>query len=487
MMQIVPLKIQKETSSEKEDYLKTRCSKFEKALKVGAPDRDASQDESKKQECLRHLLLLAEGRLADFSLTSPEDSDALANAQSLKEKVDAVFPLVDGEALIEEQTGQAGNTIYVKQVTNLSTIYFTDDSPVSVPEGVGAAESPVPAAGAASDNAKEEAEALQKVAKTVVDIGKGLSKIVPAPYGTVLSGVFEGFSAYLSMTTSSQSSQDTEKMIQRIGELVGKITWGNSVKQTIKEQAGVVYGVIDGLNDHYGPLKKESKTDDTRKELVDNYLTPYLLKLDTVINTLSQSDFDVASLPEYCLAAGAYFCVLQELAVLDADHQNDPFQSPRCKELKDVKAPRFIKYVNDTYDKIIKKAKDSVSSTTELKYDLRLFRSCLSCPNHETARVEKKWKEVEGIGTLPVGTDYYGAWYYDNGTFGSSPDGFIFCTCHSTWAWETCSKARDIWISKKQQELVDQIESEMGSLKKLANEEWSKLKTRPLYGSDRMS
>lgn len=482
MIQVVPLQIHKETSSEKEAYLQARGSKFERMLRAAAPDRDASQDERNKQAYLRHLRLLAESGIAGFSLVALEDSAALASAQSFKEKVDAIFPLIDGETLIEEQVGEAANRIYVKQVTNLSTICFTDPSLALAPEVAGAAEPPAPAAGAVADNAQEEAEALQKVSKTVVDIGKGLVKVVPAPYGTVLSGVFEGLSTYLSLTSTSQAEKDTEKTISRIGELVGKITWEANVKQTVKEQLGVIRAVVEGLNDHYGPLKKESKADDTRKELVDNYLTPWLLKLDVVIGTLADEDYDVASLPEYCLAAGAYFCILQELAVLDHDHQDDPFKSTRCTEIKDIKAPKFINHVNTTFDRIINKARESVSSTTEYKYKYgeSMFRKIYLCPSHE-----KEYHPPEFF----VDFDTIGGWYYDNGTFGSYPNGYQFCpSCgHSTWAYDECGKARNTWVSLKQAELVNQIEIEMGALKKLANVEWAKLKTHPLYGSDRMA
>lgn len=480
MIQVVPLQIQKKTSSEKEAYLKARGSKFEKVLKAAATDRDANQNERSKEELIRHLRLLAESGIADFSLTPLEGTADLASAQSFKEKVDAMFPLIDGETLIEEQIGRVASRIYVKQVTNLSTLCFTDPSMAIAPDAAQAVQPSASAAGAVANNSQEEAEALQKVAKSVVDIGKGLVKVVPAPYGTVLSGAFEGLSAYLSLGSTSQAEKDTEKMISRIGELVGKITWEANVKQTVKEQTGIVYAVIEGLNDHYAPLKKESKANDTRKELVDNYLTPWLLKLDVVINTLAQDEFDVASLPEYCLAAGAYFCILQELAVLDAGHQDDPFKSTRCHEIQNIKAPRFIKYVNDTYAKIVDKARESVNSTTEYVYTLRLFRFNNNCPEHC----------VDGEGRhIYEGADQVGAWYYDNKTFGSAPKGFNFCLkCgHDKWAYETCGKARDRWIWDKQTELVNRIETEMGALKKLANEEWARLKTHPLYGSDRMS
>jgi molybdopterin converting factor small subunit len=492
MIQIVPLQIRKETSSDKEGYLIARCSKFEKVLKASAPNRDTTQDESKKQGYLQHLLLLAEGGIADFPLTPLEDSVALASSQSFKEKVEAVFPLIDGETLIEEQIGRAGNHINVKQVTNLSTLCLTDTSVTIAPEETEAVESSAPTVGAVADNAKEEAEALQKVAKTVVDIGKGLVKALPGPYGSILSGVFEGLSTYLSMTSTSQEEKDTENTIKRIGELMGKITWKVNVQQTIKTQAGVVRGIIEGLNDHYAPLKKELKSNDTAKQLVNNYLTPYLRDLDTVIGTLTQSDFDVASLPEFCMAAGAYFCVLQELAVLDEGHRDDPFKSTRCDEIKNIKAPRFIKYVNETYDKIVKTARESVSPATEYKYDLRFGRGILECPDSYCMSVRYqpsqqqyiKYKDVEGVGRFSTGTDLLGAWYYDSGTFESYPDGFAYCGCHTTWAWETCGKARDKWIANKQAKLVSDIENELGSLKSLANQEWEKLKEYPLYGND---
>jgi hypothetical protein len=64
--------------------------------------------------------------------------------------------------------------------------------------------------------------------------------------------------------------------------------------------------------------------------------------------------------------------------------------------------------------------------------------------------------------------------------------GYEFClTCgHDKWAYNECGKARNEWIANKQKELVDRIEEEMGSLKQLANEQWAKLKTHPLYGND---
>jgi len=483
MIQVVPLRIHKETSSDRDAYLKAKGSKFERVIKAGAPNRDAANDERSKREILRHLVLLAEAGVADFPLSPVEDPALMAKAQALKAEVDATFPMIEGETLMEEQVGLVGNKIYVKQVSNLATLYFTDATMALDPQGpaVAVSEQVAPVVGAAADNAQEEAEALQKVAKSVLDIGKGLVKVVPAPYGTVLSGAFEGLSAYLSLGSTSQAQQDTERMINRIAELVLKITWEANVKQTVKEQAGVVYAVIEGLNDHYAPLKKESKADDTHKELVDNYLTPWLLQLDVVLSTLAKDeDFAVASLPEYCLAAGAYLCILQELAVLDHDHQDDPFKSTRCTQIKNIKAPRFIDHVNTTYDKIVNRVRESVISTTEHIYTLRLFRLNINCPEHS----------VDGTGRhIYEGCDEIGAWYYDNSTFGSSPKGFNYCLrCgHDKWAWEASSKARDSWILGKQNELTARIDSELGFLKKLANEEWAKLKTYPLYGSDHMA
>jgi hypothetical protein len=379
MIQIVPLNIQKETPSGKEEYLKARCAKFEKVLKAGAPDRDTSQDERVKQEYIERLLMLAEGGTADFTLVPLEDSTASASAQSFKEKVDATFPLIDGETLIEEQIGRIGNRIYVKQATNLSTFCFTDTSFELGEEFAPAEQPPAPADGAAANNAQDEAEALQKIAKTVVDIGKGLVKVVPAPYGSVLSGAFEGLSTYLSLTSTSQVAKDTEKTINRISELVGKLTWKANVQQTVKEQAGAINSIIEELTETYGPRKTNSKANDTRKELIDRYLNPFRDGLNKAINTLAQDDFDIASLPEYCMAAGAYFCVLQELAVLDSDCSDDPFKSTYCDELKNKKVPRCIDHVNQTYEKIINKAKESVSSTTEYIYEARLFRKIYAC------------------------------------------------------------------------------------------------------------
>lgn len=476
MIHIIPVQIHKDGQSGKEDYLLAKCAKFEKALKAGAPERDAGQDDEKKKRYLQHLLQFIDAPGAEISLTPVADAEAQATIRTLKEKVDSVFPLIEGETLLQESSGRMGRALYWKQVTNLATLCFTDDSLLAACEET-AATPPPPAL---SDNAQEEAEALQKIAKNVLDIGKGLSKVVPSPYGSVLSGVLEGIGLYVSMGSTKESAKETEKTIQRIGELVGKITWENNVKQTVKEQTGVINGVLDGLNDHYIPLKKDARADITRKELVDNYLTPFLLKLDTVIATLSLDEFDIASLPEYCLTANTYFCVLQELAVLDHEHQDNPFQSPYCKELKEIKAPRFIRYVNDTYDKILNKARESVSATTEYANAMRAFRLVHWCPSCNDP--EKALPGEFRIGLINF--DLVKAWYYDNSTFSNTPYGYEFCLCHPNWAYDECGKARDSWIGQKQRELISQIESELGVFKRLANEEWTKLKTHPLYGSD---
>lgn len=476
MIHIIPVQIHQEGQSGKEDYLLAKCAKFEKALKAGSPERDAGQDEEKKKRYLQHLLQFIDAPGAQMSLTPLADAQAQAAARTLKEKVDSVFPLIEGETLLQESSGHMGSALYWKQATNLATLCFTDEALLPLREEAVATPPPP----APSDNTQEEAEALQKIAKNVLDIGKGLSKVVPSPYGSVLSGVLEGIGLYVSMGSTKDSAKETEKTIQRIGELVGKITWENNVKQTVKEQTGVINGVLDGLNDHYIPLKKDARTDVTRKELVDNYLTPFLLKLDTVIATLALDEFDIASLPEYCLAANTYFCVLQELAVLDHEHQDNPFQSPYCKELKETKAPRFIRYVNETYDKILNKTRESVSATTEYANVMRAFRLVHWCPTCNDP--DKALPGEFRIGLINY--DLTKAWYCDNNTFSNTPYGYEFCLCHPNWAYDECGKARDSWIGKKQGELISQIESELGVFKRLANEEWAKLKTHPLYGSD---
>lgn len=475
MIHIIPLQIHQAGPLSQEDYLLAKCAKFENVLKAGSPARDVGQDEEKKKAYLQHLQQFIAGQSSEFPLTPLADAETQATAGALKEKVAGVFPLIEGETLLEEQAGWMGNVLYLKQLTNLATLCFTDDSlPVIRQETTSV---PPPAL---SDNAQEEAEALQKIAKNVLDIGKGLSKVVPAPYGSVLSGVLEGISLYVSTGSTKESATETEKTIQRISELVGKITWENNLKEIVKLQSGVINGVLIGLNDHYIPLKKDAKSNITRQELVDNFLTPFLFELDGVIGTLLVDEVDIASLPEYCLAATTYFCVLQELAILDNEHQDNPFQSPYCREIVETKVSYFTKYVNDTYDKILNKAKESVPSTTEYANERRAFRLVHWCPSCNDPEQSLPGEFRIGL----IAYDLVKAWYCDNNTFNNTPYGYEFCLCHPTWAYDECGKARNSWISQKQGELASQIENELAMFKRLANEEWAKLKTHPLYGSD---
>jgi hypothetical protein len=147
VIQVIPLRIHQETSADKEAYLNAKGVKFEKVLKSSAPNRDMSKDETNKQEYFHYLIQLADSDIAEFPLTPLTESDMRASAQTFQEKAEAIFPLIEGESLIESQIGSYGNRIYVKQATNLSTVYFSDPSMVIGPEAIEPTGSSVAATG----------------------------------------------------------------------------------------------------------------------------------------------------------------------------------------------------------------------------------------------------------------------------------------------------------------------------------------------------
>jgi len=482
-LNFVPVKIAKERPDDKLAYLKAKCLNYEKSLKENAAGDAVTPNKELMQEFFQHILTNLDGQASALPLSPLKYDECSSVYLPLKDSISKTFPLLDDEYLLEEQTGYAGGYVCIKQTTNFATAYFFDDSNF-IPDSLDETEfTELSEAKATDRNPQEEAEALQKTVKTVVEVCKGLVKVVPAPYGTILSGVFEGFNTYLSMVSTSDKDKDTENMINRINDLVAKLTWKTAVRQIILEQSGKIDGIVLGLSSHYAKQKKDRKDFESRYELVNEYLIPYQRELDTVLSTLCKDEVDVASIPQYCLGAGAYICILQELAVLDKAHQDDPFKSQYCSEIKDVWIPMFIKYITSTYDKIVSQSRKQVEDTTEHKWDYRFGRPMLGHSKFD--EIGYTYYDLDGVGRFRVLTEILGGWYYDNATLGNYPHCFQYRILAPTWAWETSGKARSIWIANKQKALLDLIEQDLGDFKKLALNEWTELKTKPLYGSDK--
>ena len=481
MITVLTTNILAEDELGKKAYIEAKHDKFERVLKAGNPDRDKSKDSEIRSAYIEHQYLIATSNIPEISvydiayITTPFDTDVdtpdrnglLVRAQSFKQLVDATFPLIQGESPIDEVLGFAGKQIYVKQVTNLATLYFTDESVVIEQGRTELAVPDIEVPAVLTENEKERAEALARVLRIALELGKGLNTVVPQPYKTVLSGVFGGFDYLLSLSKKPQHEQDNDLLIQRMAEVAYKAAWDANVRQTVAEQAGLIYSLIEKMAQGYGRQKKDKEKPE---KLVDCYLRPYWGDLSDILNTLRKPKFAEASLPEYCLAASLQFSILQELAVLDDKHTN-PFESQWCKALQEHYAPISIEHVRQIYATLVGDACKLVETTTEIVYTTRPFRIVQNCRVHFGDPAS-----FHGIG-----------WFYDNGYFGYYPQGFAFCHCpeHYQWAYDQCVSHRKDWIWSKQGSVEGKIINELGGFHNLANRDWTHLLTHPLYGASK--
>ena len=482
MIIVITTHISSDDELGKKAYIEAKHEKFESILKAGYPDRDKSEDTQKRHDYIEQQYQIAisdcpEIVLYDLSYiklplvngVDSQDRDGIvARAHAFKEKVNDTFPLITGENLLEDVLGFAGNQIFVKQMTNLATLYFTDETMVIDKAG------PEPVATVdeesiiLTDNEKERAEALERVLNMALKIGKGVSAVVPPPFKTVLSGVFEGFDFFLSLTTKPQHEKDNELLIQRIAEVCYKAAWDANIRQTVTTQAGRIFGIVKGMARGYGPQKEDGAPPD---KLERDYLMPYYRDLNEILGILSLNAYAEASLPEYCLAATTLFSVLQELAVLDTKHTN-PFDSKHCKALQEKECSDHRNHVMRVYTKLQNDARELVEKTTEYQWTIkgptRYVLTCPDCP-------PKGLRVGTGIG-----------WFYDNAYFDAYHDGFQTCIClpaHDKWASDLCYQERKEWILFKQSEVYYKIQRELGGFYRLAESEWGRLLTHPLYGA----